>query len=412
MSRQSFITADDTNTEKNMSAYNSIGGGAMHVLTKMPDNIIYDFNAMNSVPSKREKRDSWLVDTDKYNAAQTAKANGEMDKYAGLIDASRSKLYKELIKTASQQDEQLDGLYIPPAQVLLGKTISAAGQILQTAQEIVRQTKYQTKVTGVHYRMEIFQGMNAARRMPSEDLTIKSALDAQLPVGHREIGDDMTPEITRPEFTTVEKQIFADSFHYGFGMRERSDQFINMEEIMTSKVPGVMAKMKNDKVVELLNSTTDTTEYDLPAGKLWDAYGANAIVMTDAGVTIDILRQKIEEFRGDLILVAPHEVIRAYQRNVQGRNVVSPNTLMPPSARTGKLEFEGDVTYFEENTMSPKTAVLLAKDAWVYHHIGPEVDVAYKDDRKPSAMEMRLLFHFNGVQRMFSSAAQRFTAIA
>ena len=408
MSDYNWNSSDVMNTSKNRAHWKS-NASQQHVLTKYPDGKIYDYNALDGIPSKQIKRDSWLVDTKAEYAAYQAKLAGEMEKYAALMDTARSPLYKELLVAANKQDAKLDGLYMPPARALLTKHAEAAGdgQILETAQEIVRQTNYQKKVTGVFYRNEKYQAVHVANEVATEGLTTKGALDPQLPVGHTEIADDYTPEYTRPEFKTFEKQIFADSFHYGFGMREKSDSWFNIEQQMTKKVPGLMLKMRNNKVLNLLQSATDTTAYSVDT--LWNAYITNGggVVAGDASEEIDKMRKLVEDFEGETIFfIAPHSVIRWYERNVEGHEVKSINSKMPAEDRSGMLPYNRGVTYFVENGMTAGHGVLGIKEAWTDAYTGPQIDVAYKDDKKPSAWEGRLLFHFNGVQRKFASAAQ------
>ena len=404
---------DFAKSPKNKEVWQS-HASQQHVLTMYPDGKIYDYNALDGKPSNKIKDESWLVDTNALISASQAKKEGEVEKYASIMDTARSDLYKELLVAASQQEEMMkDNEYISPARLLLTKHDMAAaggtdGQILQTAQEIVRQTKYQTKVTGVFYREEKYQAVHTSNPVSIEGLTTKAALDTQLPVGHSEIGDDVTPVITRPEFEVFEKQIFADSFHYGFGMREKDDAFFNIEQRMTMKVPGLMLKLRNDKMVNLLNSATHTTPFAIGATK-WDTYSAGGVVTHDAGGSLDGIRLKIEDFEGDeMFLAAPYNIIRAYLRNVEGHLVKEIDSRMPATGRTGSLPYSQGVTYRVENAMTANSAVLGSKVAWADAYTGPQVDIAYKDDKKPSAWEGRLLFHFNGVQRKLSAAAQRF----
>ena len=401
-------TLDIINTSKNKQVMES-HASQQHVLTKLHDGKIYDFNALDfkEGPTNHVKDESWLIDTNAEFAAEQFKKVGDMEKYAALMDTARSDLYIDLLKEGVKQTKKLDDVYMSPARVLLTKHAEAAGdgQILETAQEIVRQTQYQKKVTGVFYRNEKYQAHNIANQVATEGLTIKGAIDLQLPVGHTEIGDDTTPEYTRPEFSTYEKQIFADSFHYGFGMREKSDAWFNIEQQMTKKVPGLMLKLRNNKVLALAKSTTHTTANPTAMIVKWNAY-VDAIPTIDASLTIDRMRKLVEDFEGDtMFLMAPHEVIRAYERNVQGRNVTSVNSKFPTEDRTGKLEFNSGVTYFVENGMDDGTALFGVKEAWTDAYTGPQIDIAYKDDKKPSSWEGRLLFHFNGVQRKIKSAA-------
>ena len=382
---------------------------AVHIMTKYPDGKIYDYDAREGAPSTKIKNDSWMVDTNLLVQAKLAKDNGDLEKYASIMEQARSPLYVDLIQEAAKQDRLVERAgYIPPSQSVLGKhTLAAAGeQLLQTAQEIVRQTKYIPKVTGVFYRNEKYQAVNLANKISTNDLTLKGALDTQLPVGHPEIGDDQTPEITRGLFSTYEKQIFADSFHYGFGMREKSDSWFNIMERMTSKVAGVMLRMKNDKIVTVANNVTA-----IAIGTKWNTYNTNGIVDVDAAKSIEDAVNAVEDFDGNIVMAGPRHVIRAYQRNVQGRNVTSVPSLQPASNRSGTLEFNPEVTYYVENALTDATFILAAQDAFIDHFIGPEIDVAYKDQMKPSNWEGRILFHFNGIQKKIDAASKRYTGV-
>ena len=382
---------------------------AVHIMTKYPDGKIYDYDAREGAPSNKIKNDSWMVDTNLLVQAKLAKDNGDLEKYASIMEQARSPLYVDLIQEAAKQDRLVERAgYIPPSQSLLTKhTLAAAGeQLLQTAQEIVRQTKYIPKVTGVFYRNEKYQAVNLANKISTNDLTLKGALDTQLPVGHPEIGDDQTPEITRGLFSTYEKQIFADSFHYGFGMREKSDSWFNIMERMTSKVAGVMLRMKNDKIVTVVNNVTA-----IAIGTKWNTYNTNGIVDVDAAKSIEDAVNAVEDFDGNIVMAGPRHVIRAYQRNVQGRNVTSVPSTQPASNRSGTLEFNPEVTYYVENALTDATFILAAQDAFIDHFIGPEIDVAYKDQMKPSNWEGRILFHFNGIQKKIDAASKRYTGV-
>ena len=396
-----------TNTAQNHAEASKHDG--MHVLTNFEGKVL-DYDARDGPITNKIMDASWLIDANLYMAAADAKSKGDMENYAALMDKARSPLYKDLLVEAAKQDKRVENAgYIAPSRMLLGKhTIAAAGfdQILQTAQEIVRQTKYQTKVSGVFYRTEKYQAVNIVNKISTNDLTTKGATDTQLPIGHKEIGDDQTPEITRPFFSTFEKEIFADSFHYGFGMREKSDAFINIMERMTSKVPGVMLRMKNEKIVAALNALTNTS-----IATKWNAYMTNHdIVAQDAALTVEDSTKAIEDFEGEVVHIMPREVQRWYYRNTQGRNVTSVKSTLPTSNRSGLFEWN-DGMWFVDNAVTTKTIITLAKDAFIDHYIGPEIDVAYKDQMKPSNWEGRILFHFNGIQKKIDASAKRKTVL-
>ena len=403
------IYSEYTNTNKN-HALASAHSDTAHVLTKYPDGKIYEYNGANGAPSNKIMQASWLVDTNLLVQAKAAKEAGDVENYTKIMDAARSPLFKDLLIEGAKQEKRIDNAgYMSPSAVLLGRTsIAAAGnQILNTAQEVVRQTNYITKVTGVFYRNEKYQAVNLVNKISTNDLTLKGAIDTQLPVGHPEIGDDQTPEITRPMFDTYEKQIFADSFHYGFGMREKSDAFFNIQERMTSKVAGVMLRMKNEKIVNIINAMAGSTLTD----GVWNSY-LQGNVAADASKAVEDLINAVEDLDGEIVIGAPRHSIRAYQRNVQGRNVTATPSNQPANNRSGKLEFNEEATYFVDNALTDYSFTVISKDAWTDHFIGPQVDIAYKDNMKPSGWEGRILFHFNGIETKIAAAAQKKTGVS
>ena len=99
---------DFAKSPKNKEVWQS-HASQQHVLTMYPDGKIYDYNALDGKPSNKIKDESWLVDTNALIAASQAKKEGEVEKYASIMDTARSDLYKELLVAASQQEEDDDG---------------------------------------------------------------------------------------------------------------------------------------------------------------------------------------------------------------------------------------------------------------------------------------------------------------
>ena len=385
----------------------------IHVMTNFEGKVL-DYDARNGEITNKIINDSWLIDANQYNLAADAKARGDYEGYARLMETARSPLYKDLLVQAAKEEARIERAgYVPPSQVLVGRTAAAAGevdgQVLHTAHEIVRQTKYQQKVSGVFYRTEKYQAVNLVNKISTNDLTTKGATDETLPEGHPEIGDDQTPETARLFFNVFEKQIFADSFHYGFGMREKKDSWFNIEERMTSKVAGLMLKMKNDKILKLVDAIPSVTGYD---SETWDTYrtttnGVHDIVQYDAAKTVEDSIQSLEDYQGDIIHTMGRLVHRWYNRNTQGRNVTSVKSTLPAGNRSGQFEWNDGAYYIENGLAQQKDIYTIVKDAWCDHYIGPEVDVAYKDRMKPSNWEGRIMFHFNGLQVKLPFAVAR-----
>ena len=397
---------DYTNLAKNVKA--TANASEQHVTTYL-DGIIMDYDARNGKITDKIKNDSWLVDTDQMAQALQAKAEGEEEKYAKLMETARSPLFKELLVKAGKQRRDIAAAgYVPPTQVLLSHhNIAAAGdQIVQTAHEIVRQINYQSKVSGVFYRPDKYQAVNAANKISTNDLTTMGAIDLQLPTGHPEISDDYTPEAVRGLFSTFSKQIFADSFHYGFGMREASDAWFDIKNRMTSKVSGLMLKMKNDKLVAALKAVNSKGQRN------WKVLqSGHDIVANDASEIVEDAHHSLEDFEGPVMTVANRKTIRAYERNVMGRNVTATKTHQSAGGRQGTFEFNPELRYYVENEIGDGELIALAKDQWCDHYIGPEIDISYKDRMKPSEWEGRIAFHFNGIKVKIGTAATRFTGL-
>lgn len=382
-----------------------------HVLTKYPDGKIYDWDARDGAPTGHEAADAWLIDTGYYRKFHEAREAGEEEKANQMFERATSPLYKDLLVEAARQRRLTeDNPYLSPTRVLLTKAAAGDGQILQTAQEVVRQINYQMKVTGVFYRMEKFQAVNLPNKISTNDLTTKGALDLKLQIGHSEIGDDQTPEPARPFFETFDKQIFADSFHYGFSMREKKDSWFNIQQRMVQKVNGVMMRMKNEKITRILLDSSQVPGTAI--GTKWDAFpSGHDIPSIDAGRTIEDQVNALEDLEGPIIAACHRYVIRAYERNVEGRNVRGQPTKQPASARQGVFEFNPEVKYYVENTLGNTDLYVMAKDVWADHYYGPEIDVAYKDQMKPTQFEGRILFHFNGVKYKLKAAVRRRTGM-
>ena len=396
-----------TNLAQNVKAVNN--ASEQHVTTYYKD-LIMDYDARNGPITNKIKDDSWLINTKKIHLADEAMAAGDEEKYAKIMETARSPLFKELLVKAGKQRRDIAAAgHVPPTQVLLSRhNIAAAGdQMVQTAHEIVRQINYQMKVSGVHYRMEKYQAVNVANKISTNDLTTMGAIDLQLPVGHPEIGDDVTPEAVRGIFQTFSKQIFADSFHYGFGMRETSDAWFDIKNRMTRKLAGVMLKMKNDKLVAALKGITAVSN----AGN-WQTYKMNHdFYDRDASEDVEDAHHSIEDFEGEVLAIANRKAIRAYERNVQGRNVEATKTHQSQGGRQGMFEFNPELKYYVENELENGKMYVLSKDQWCDHYIGPEIDVSYRDRMKPSEWEGRVMFHYNGIKVKINSSAKIMTGL-
>ena len=389
-----------TNTNQNQQIL-SKPGTQTHVLTIFKNKIL-DYDARLGPITKKVMDKYWLVDLAKKQRAQTLAASGATDAAYGMADESRSEAYKALLQEYTKQAKRVGNSSESPHSIL--KPAGAAGQIIDTAYEVVRRINFLEKVAGKSYLMERFQGRNVVNIESKEDLNFRGFTQDELLEGTPEIGDNITPDPVKPEFTFFEKQIFADSFRYEFGIRDKKDSQIDIVERLTRQIPGVMEKMVNDKIAAIINaksSALDVADWDVDSD-------ANGNFDNDAAEHIEDMDVSIQDYDGEHVLIAPRKVIRLYRRNTQGRNVETAPSGQKSDGRSGPLPFNEHITYYIDNHITANEATLIAKNHFIDLYDGPRVEVSYRNELTPAHMEGRILFHFNGVKKKLDSAAIKY----
>jgi len=388
-----------TNTKQNQTLL-SRPGTQTHVLTIFKNKIL-DFDARVGPVTKKVMDKFWLVDLSKRARAKTLAASGAKDASIGMEDDSRSPAYKDLLKEYAKQQDRVNNSFESPHNIL--KPAGAAGQVIDTAYEVVRRINFLQKVAGKSYLMERFQARNVVNIESKEDLNFKGFTQDELLEGTPEIGDNITPDPVKPAFSFFEKQIFADSFRYEFGVRDRKDSQIGVVERLTRQIPGIMEKMVNDKITSVINakiSSLDVPDWDVDAD-------ANGIFDNDASEHVEDMDVKIQDYDGEHVIIGPRKVIRLYLRNVQGRNVVATQSGQTSDGRSGVLPANEHIKYFIDNHITSNTLTLIAKQHFIDMYDGPKVEVSYKNELTPAHMEGRILFHFNGIKKKLDSAADK-----
>ena len=372
-------------------------GTKLHALTVYKGKII-DWDLRNGPITNKVLSKRWLVDIEAKSKARALAAAGNKDGAAAFVESSRSSAYKDLLREYTKQKKLVDSTFESPHKVL-HSAIAAAGQTLDTAYEIIRRTNWLSMVSGKEYDDPRFQAVNVVNEESRNDLNVKGITHDELLDGQPEIGDNQTPIPIKPTFGVFEKQIFADAFRYEFGMREKSDSQINIEERVTRQIPGLMKKMINDKIVAIINAKSS-------AGDLgdWDTY-TNGIPDNDAAGHVEDALYNLQDYSGPKVLITTSQGLRLYRRNVQGVNVETAEGSF--SSRTGKLPFNEELTYYIDNALTANTLCVISLKHFIDWYNGPKMSVAYKNDMTPAGMEGRVLFHFNGVKLKLTGSAQK-----
>ena len=385
-----------TNLNENLKAI-SIPGTKLHTLSvyrgKIIDWDLRDGPITNKVMSRR-----WLVDIEAKSKAKALAAAGKTDDAAGFVDKSRSSAYKDLLKEYKKQKAKVDSTFEQPHRVL-GGALAAAGQVMDTAYEIIRRTNWLSTVSGKEYDDVRFQALNVVNEESKNDLNIKGITHDELLDGQPEIGDNQTPIPIKPTFAIFEKQIFADAFRYEFGLREKSDSQINIEERVTMQIPGIMKKMINDKIIAIINAKASGGDV-----ADWDTYTSDHFT-NDAAADVETALYNLQDYSGEKVMIITNEGLRLYRRNVQGINVETAEGSF--SSRTGKLPFNEEITYYVDNALTANTYAIISKKHFTDWYNGPKMSVAYKNEMTPAGMEGRILFHFNGTKLKLTGSAQK-----
>lgn len=389
-----------TNTAENLALL--AGASKTSVLTFFKGKIL-DYDARLGPVTDAVIDKTWMVDVTKDMQAKPLAAAGETDKAQKLKDASRSPRYNELLGRYAIEKKRVDDAgFVTPGNVL-GPLGAAAGDgnILDTAYDKVRRINFLKQISGKTYLMARFQARNVVNIVSTNDLNYKGFTDTTLLEGQPEIGDDQVPIPAKKSFGTFVKQIFADSFRYDLGTREQQDSQINIQSRFTMQIPGIMEKMINDKIIAIINAKSS-------AGGLgnWDAL-TNGSFDNDAAAAIEDAVNAIEDYDGSKVMIAPRKVIRLYKRNVQGRNVTTVDSLEPDNARSGKLPFNEDVTYYVDNANTVNEFTVISKDHFIDFYDGPQISVAAKNELTPNANIMNILFHYNGAKLKVDGSAQK-----
>jgi hypothetical protein len=328
-----------------------------------------------------------------------------------------SQSYRTIIEEANIQKAKIDANPGRNPATILGKFVGAAASganLIQTAYESVRQVNYLSGVVGQQYQLEDYNAWKAFNERRVSVLNVVGfRKSSSLLQGMQEIGDHTTPPPVQQTFASYNKSLYADTFRFEFGMREKKDSVFDIQAELTKEIPGAMIRMKDSKAYTILNAASDDGAYATD----WDDKGSTAgFYDADAVEDVETDESNLNAYGGDtLVMMAPRAVIRAYARNAQEVGVASstftPDSQIPAGRRSGTLQGNPSVGYFTNENMTASTYTITAKQSYGDFLKGNVVNVSYKNQMSPAQTEGRIVFDFNGFVTKDTSAIRRHTGV-
>jgi hypothetical protein len=327
-----------------------------------------------------------------------------------------SQTYQTVIEEANSQKAKIEANPgLNPSRIIGYAGAAASGaNLIQTAYESVRQVNYLSGVVGQQYQLEDYNAWKAFNERKVSVLNVVGfRKSSSLLQGVQEIGDHTTPPVAVQTFASYNKSLYADSFRYEFGMREKKDSVFDIQGQLTQEIPGAMARMKDDKAITILNAATDNGAI----GTNWDVITAgNSVWDTDAIVDVESDEDSLNAYGSDtLVMVTPRAVIHAYLRNAQEVGIASqankPSSMVPAGRRSGTLVGNPEVGYFTNEGITAGTFCITAKQSYGDFLKGNVTNVSYKNQMSPAQTEGRIVFDFNGFVVKDTSAIRRHTDV-
>lgn len=407
--------ADNVDMGKSMEILNT-PGTAIHVLSVIPNinkgglgGKIYDADLRPGFfGSKREIEQSFLLDIDKYTEARMLRNQGKEEEALAILQNKEfvSPYYKDIYSEYKKQKAKVDSV-AQPVHRTLGSV--GLGNIINTAYEVVRRINYLTTVTSPYYNMANFNAKNVTNVQGITNLNVKGFYKQALPEGIPEIGDNVTPDITKLKYTAFTKSIFADAFRYEFTQREVSDSVFSLESQVQADIPGVFAKLETLKITNLINALSP----DKNISTKWNAISGN-FYSADAASDVEDGEVALDNYGSGDSVILPRDTFRLYLKNIQSAiNTLAPPSLQKPdSVRTGLMPRNSNLTYFVNNFITSKAFFVVSKFHFADFYQGPKVNVTYKNQFTPGQIEGRIMFSFNGIQQKIRASGYFGTGVA
>jgi hypothetical protein len=327
-----------------------------------------------------------------------------------------SDAYRTVIEDAGKQKAKIEkNPGLNPARIIGYAGAAASGaNLIQTAYESVRQVNYLSGVVGQQYQLEDYNAWKAFNERKVSVLNVVGfRKSSSLLQGIPEIGDHTTPPPVQQTFASYNKSLYADTFRFEFGMREKKDSVFDIQSELTKEIPGAMARLKDTKAITILNAASDNGAY----GTDWDDKGTTTgFYDADAVADVEADESSLNPYGSDtLVMVAPRAVIRAYVRNAGEVGVASstftPSSQIPAGRRSGTLQGNPAVGYLTNEGITAKSYCITAKQSYGDFLKGNVVNVSYKNQMSPAQTEGRIVFDFNGFVVKDTSAIRRHTGV-
>lgn len=358
---------------------------------------IYEGNAFEEGVIHRRNE---LFDVGAWSQKMMLGASGKRDE-ADAIDPF-SKTMKGALETFAKVNDLHERTGVPIHRIL--GAAASGNPTVPHEYELVRRVNYLTEVVGPQYVMETYNAINLVVVKPTTDLNVIGFARSAKLAGQKEIADDQIPEIAKNAYTSYFKDIYADAFRWEFGMREKKDAVIDLEAQVTQDIPGLFAKLKDDKIVAGLNAVTGTTpatDWDLLSGEHY---------ADDAAKDIEDAENTVREYGRVRGTIMRRNVARAYRRNVNGTLLINRESISTPTSmeknRSFVMPLNEHITGYVNDGINPGELVLVT-DQWGKLFQGPTVQVTYKNVFTPAQMEGRIIFDFNGFKEVNASAGTR-----
>lgn len=347
-----------------------------------------------------------LVDVKKYwDTRKLVAASGDNSLFEKNQNQVFSQTYQTILEEAKKQKEVVDNNPGIPVH----KLIAAAGNIIDTGYETVRRVNYLLDVEGQNYLESDYNAMKACKVENVSDTNFKYfRKSSSLLQGIKELGDHATPPVARQTFAAIEKSLYADSFRYEFSSREKRDAVFSLENEIRAEIPGLMARMKDEKITTPLNALSDSgaisPDWDAVTGNFYDA---------DAAGDIEADEDVLAVYKRPLLACMPRNTFRLYWRNVQAALIAEPSKSVASgeSGRNGTLPKNPSVNYIINDDLTNSTYIIVAVGAYARFFRGPVINVSYQNQMTPGQVSGRIIFDFNGFSEDNTSAARRHTSV-
>lgn len=291
--------------------------------------------------------------------------------------------------------------YIP-----VDKLVGAAGTpLIATDFSTVRRVNDLAEVKGPQHVLEQYNAINVVTVKPTPNFYLRGFVRNSILYGRKEISDHVTPDPVKNAYSKYEVDLFADAYRYETTLRERQEVSFNLEQQYAQDVPGIFAKLKDDKITTGVNALSASA-----TSPVWDTI-TSAHWTYDAAEEIAKAEKALASYGGAQTVLWPMAVARGYDRNVGGMPPATsmigmPASTVPRYAR--QLARNQNLMGFENNSVTAK-ALGIFSPMWASIYQGPEIQIAYQNVMTPGQIIGVVHFNFNKFNVDLAAAAYLYT---